>query len=151
MQDRLILKEFPLYAISKKGVITSINSGCIIKSQTTSKGYYRVRIKHINGVWKMVLVHRLVALAFIPNDNNYCCVNHIDANKKNNKISNLEWCSRKYNTRHAKKLGLLRTSKRRLTNEEVLLIKKLRNEGWLIRELVYRFDVTQKTISKHIK
>ena len=50
-----------------------------------------------NGKRKMYRVHRLVALAFIPNPNNYSCVNHKDENPLNNCVDNLEWCSFDYN------------------------------------------------------
>ena len=46
---------------------------------------------------KRITVHRLVAMAFVSNPNNYTEVNHIDENPKNNRADNLEWCTRKYN------------------------------------------------------
>lgn len=60
----------------------------------------------INLSRKIHLVHRLIAQAFIPNTLNLPCVNHIDGNKLNNSISNLEWCSHKQNNIHAYKIGL---------------------------------------------
>lgn len=51
-------------------------------------------------------VHRIVAKTFIPNPNNYPMVNHIDGDKSNNAVSNLEWCTAGHNTRHAYKTGL---------------------------------------------
>lgn len=51
-------------------------------------------------------IHRLVAEAFIPNPNNFPIINHIDGNKQNNSISNLEWCTYSHNNREAHKIGL---------------------------------------------
>jgi hypothetical protein len=53
-----------------------------------------------------IFVHRLVALLYIENPNNYPVINHIDGNKQNNHTNNLEWCTVKHNTLHAQKLGL---------------------------------------------
>lgn len=50
-----------------------------------------------NGIAKTLLVHRLVALAFIPNSNKYPDINHKDENPSNNCVENLEWCTEKYN------------------------------------------------------
>ena len=54
---------------------------------------------------KTIKVHRLVAEHFIENKNNYPCVNHIDSNRKNNDVSNLEFCTHKQNTQWALKTG----------------------------------------------
>lgn len=74
-----------------------------------------VRYKHVvvsvDNKRKSILVHRLVALAFIPNPDNLPCVNHKDGNKHNNNVSNLEWCTRSHNTQHALINGLLGTNK----------------------------------------
>ena len=62
----------------------------------TKNGYIRVKLWK-NGKSKNFLVHRLVAIAFIDNPNNFRCVNHKDENKENNYVENLEWCDHKYN------------------------------------------------------
>lgn len=67
-----------------------------IKEQYLSAGYHCVRL-HKNGVGKHVRVHRIIAMAFIPNPHNYPCINHKDEDPTNNSISNLEWCTQSYN------------------------------------------------------
>lgn len=63
-------------------------------------GYWEVVLSNGNGLRKAILVHRLIALTFIPNPNNYPIVNHKDENSSNNYASNLEWCTQKYNTNY---------------------------------------------------
>nr|DAQ31525.1 MAG TPA: homing endonuclease [Caudoviricetes sp.] len=71
----------------------------IVLSQLNNRGYLTVRLCN-SGKYKNYLVHKLVANAFIHNDNNYSEINHIDENKHNNYVDNLEWCDRKYNVNY---------------------------------------------------
>lgn len=71
----------------------------IVLSQLNIRGYLAVRLCN-SGKYKNYFVHRLVANAFIHNDNNYSEINHIDENKHNNHVDNLEWCDRKYNVNY---------------------------------------------------
>lgn len=88
------------YEISNYGRIKNNNK--IIKPYIHNKGYLRVAIKG-----KHYLVHRLVAIMFIPNNNiEKKQVNHIDGNKQNNKVDNLEWVTSKENNYHAIATGL---------------------------------------------
>ena len=73
------------------------------------KGYLVAHLSKDNKA-KNILVHRLVAESFIPNPNKYPCVNHIDGNKQNNNINNLEWCTHSENDLHAYKIGLRKAS-----------------------------------------
>lgn len=63
-------------------------------------GYMRVRIKTNEGRIVYALVHRLVAEAFIENEEDLPCVNHMDENKTNNDVANLEWCTYKHNSNY---------------------------------------------------
>ena len=67
----------------------------------TSNAYKSVCLRDSNGIVKRMLVHRLVATAFVPNPDNKPEVNHIDGNKSNNRASNLEWVTRSENLQHA--------------------------------------------------
>tara|TARA_R110000822_G_scaffold36507_1_gene102688 strand:- start:52 stop:600 length:549 start_codon:yes stop_codon:yes gene_type:complete len=68
----------------------------LMKQWMTNKGYLEVSLTN-DKKQKHYLVHRLISIAFIPNPNNFPCVNHIDCNRSNNSISNLEWCTNMYN------------------------------------------------------
>lgn len=76
------------------------SQGIILKQVMYRNGYIGVNLSK-DGIANMKLVHRLVAIAFIHNPNNYGFVNHKDGNKKNNTVDNLEWCTRSYNAKHA--------------------------------------------------
>lgn len=97
-----IWKDIPdfegLYQISTLGRVKSFkkNSEFILKQYVANHGYVQVTLYGKNFKRK-VLVHRLVANAFLPNPNNYPQINHIDENPLNNCVDNLEWCTAKYN------------------------------------------------------
>ncbi|HFK8175729.1 TPA: NUMOD3 domain-containing DNA-binding protein [Clostridium perfringens] len=77
----------------------------ILKYNNTKNGYLEAVLCK-NGKTKHITVHRLVAIHFIENINNLPIVNHIDGNKQNNKVDNLEWCTYSYNVKHAFRTGL---------------------------------------------
>ena len=89
-----ILNYEGLYQISNLGRVKNFKTNKILK-QSIAKGYNRIRIKSKN-----YLVHRLIAQAFIPNPYNKPQINHIDSNRLNNDINNLEWCTPKENIIH---------------------------------------------------
>ena len=88
------------YAVSSMGRVKNLLTGNLVKTHTNDTGYVYAHI-HYKGRWYTLRVHRLVATAFIPNPYNKKEVNHIDGNKTNNCISNLEWCTRMENQSHA--------------------------------------------------
>ncbi len=105
------MKDIPgyegLYAATKQGKIWSYRTNKFLKPSTTScatKPYLTIDLGDGHGHVKRYTIHRLIALTFIPNPNNYPCVNHIDENQKNNKVSNLEWCSYQYNNSYGTKV-----------------------------------------------
>lgn len=94
-----------LYQVSNTGKVRNTKTGKIFKTQIEHCGYEYV-ILHKGKKEKLCLIHRLVALAFVPNPNNYPCVNHKDECKTNNVYTNLEWVDHKtncnYGTRNKK-------------------------------------------------
>ena len=100
-------------------------------------------------------VHRLVAEAFIPNPNNLPCVNHIDGNKQNNSVKNLEWCTHSENMVHAYQTGLEQPRcgeqhhAHKLTEDAVKYIKQLyvkRDKEFGAVALAKKFNVDRTTI-----
>jgi hypothetical protein len=98
-----------LYKVSDKGDVWSVervdkmgrpSGGRMLKPQKHPKGYLFVNLWK-EGDFKSILIHRLIAETFIPNMGNKPEVNHIDSNKKNNSVENLEWSSRSENCQHS--------------------------------------------------
>ena len=87
-----------LYQISNLGRVKSLhyNKEKILKPNKYGAGYYGVALSK-NNKHKRYSIHRLVAIAFIPNPNNLPQVNHKDEDKTNNRVDNLEWCTNEYN------------------------------------------------------
>lgn len=93
-QIRSLTKE-----VNSKGGSIAVKQGKILSQNTNSKGYCLVHLSK-DGQAKTRSVHRLVASAFIENDNNFPCINHKDENPGNNSVDNLEWCSYEYNNNY---------------------------------------------------
>lgn len=101
-----------IYKVSNLGKVKSISwfdpknkkyykRDKLLKPRKTDKGYIEVTLtnKYKKKIYK---VHRIVAEAFIPNNNNLPQINHIDEDKSNNSVNNLEWCTAEYNIRYSK-------------------------------------------------
>lgn len=89
-----------IYSVSNYGEVRNNKTGRLMKQRKTEKGYLRVGLTN-NGKPKCMRVHRLVAQAFIPNPDDKPEVNHIDFNKENNCVNNLEWVTGKENAKHS--------------------------------------------------
>lgn len=115
-----IWKDIPgyesIYQVSNLGNVKSLKSGNhhsktkILTPICADGKYLRVTL-YRDKEHKYFPVHRLVATAFIPNPDCKPQVNHINGNKKDNRVENLEWCTQSYNNQHAYKTGLRNVSK----------------------------------------
>ena len=100
------ISQFPNYEISNYGRVRRMwkNHTKLKKTRLNKYGYEIVHLSK-DSINKHCPVHRLVAMAFIPNPDNLPEVNHIDGNKENNCVDNLEWVSRSENMKHAYSIG----------------------------------------------
>ena len=94
-----------LYAITEEGQVWSYRAQKFLLPFTSTNGYLIV-VLSLNGEQKHFRIHRLVAEAYIPNPLNKPEVNHLDENKTNNHVSNLEWATTKENIQHSARKGV---------------------------------------------
>lgn len=117
-----------LYMVSNTGLIKSLHWGKekLLKQviRNNNYPYYFVGLLK-DGKRKYFAVHRLVAMMFIPNPNNYKQVDHLDGNKLNNNVENLEWVTPKENTIRAWKNGQAKYTKERKEK-----LSKIAKERW---------------------
>lgn len=101
-----VVPDYEFAMVNREGIIKSSHTGNTLTPYIDKDGYLRVKVwipelKKLKGLF----VHRAIAKAFIPNPDNKPCVNHKDSNRRNNDISNLEWCTEEENYRHGYKYG----------------------------------------------
>lgn len=154
------------YYVSKCGLFKSVNHSCkckngktriqygrILKQDVSKKGYLQVSLNF--GKQKLHTgIHRMVALAFIPNPENKPQVNHIDGNKLNNHADNLEWCTNKENQIHAVKNNLHNPNygekhhMAKLTNSEAEEIRNRFNKGVTLKTVSLEYGISMAALSK---
>lgn len=154
-----------LYQVSSYGRILSIKRsnltseglhGFLCGTSVNGKNYLQVNLRS-NGNNKTRKIHRFVAETFIPNPKNLPTVNHIDGNKRNNFVDNLEWASYQYNMDHAVDNGLINQrgknhSQAKLTVEQVLAIRDLYSrESLNYSEIAKIFNTDHKVVSRIIR
>lgn len=148
------------YKISNFGRVFSVKSNIFLSvKRITKDGYNYVALSKDNKP-KEMKTHRLVATYFIPNPDNKETVNHIDGNKLNNHVDNLEWCTRHENMQHAYKLGLKKMHRghehasSKLTPEQIKEIRatyKPYKKGCSALALGKKYGVHNSTILRIVK
>lgn len=136
---------YPNYEVSNFGDVRSLNYGLMSENRINKQGYKRVRL-YTNGKKKEMLVHRLVAFAFVdnPNKEEWNVVNHKDENKLNNRFDNLEWCTNEYNLTYG-------------TLVQRRVATRYRNDTWNCDELkeinrkpVFKYDFNGNIVKRFI-
>ena len=138
---------YPNYTITDDGRVFSLNYH--------KEGYKKeLKPRLCNGYYKILLcrgvdrkqfrLHRLVALAFIPNPDNLPIINHKDENPSNNMVGNLEWCSIKYNNTYGTRLE--RVSKKHLNSKDQSKpVKQFTKDGLFVKEYPSMMEVERQT------
>ena len=138
--------------VKRKSNSTQIRQTRLLTLNLRSDGYIRVFLSGNKRITKNV--HRLVAIAFIPNLENKPTVNHIDGDKTNNNVSNLEWATNLENSRHAWKNGLITSSRgesagnSKLKELDVINIRYLLKIGNLSQLLADKYGVSKSLINQ---
>lgn len=126
----------PEYEVSSFGRVKN-EFGRILKGNI-KHGYHYVNIRSLRDY----RVHRLVALVFIPNPNNLPIVNHLDHNRLNNKVDNLEWCTQKDNvlySAHLTSATMKGIKKSAETKRKISLTKQKQFENRELPSYIYRY------------
>ncbi|CAB4131422.1 HNH nuclease [uncultured Caudovirales phage] len=143
------------YSVSKNGEVYSHRRNKLMVIWKKENEYPRVTLSN-KGYEKSYCVHRLVLMAFVPNPLNKESINHIDGNKHNNNVNNLEWCTHSENMIHACKMGLATPpcfgngeahQASKLSNVDVQMIKALLKSGFTYIQIGKRFCVHENHIS----
>jgi len=149
-----------LERITKNKQGTCLRKEKLLSLNISNRGYVNVKLYNTDkNIKKTISVHRLVSICFLDNFNQYKEINHIDGDKLNNNINNLEWCSRSHNVKETYRLNLRKgttykgegnnTSK--LKNKDVVEIRTLYKKGVSLKEISQLFKVVPGTIGFIIK
>ena len=145
-----------LYEISDYGSVRSLpgsvfsRDGRVMKRKggllkTHKRGRYTNKTLYKNMISKNYTIHRLVALAFIPNPENKPHINHIDNNRYNNHVNNLEWVSQKENLKHAYDQGRMSKPPVNYVSQE-----RLRQAKELLDQSINRTEIAKRlNMSRH--
>jgi hypothetical protein len=145
------ISDCPKWLINDKGDVWSANKGGLLSPHQNGTGYLQL-LYHNHGKRKKHYVHRLVARAFIGEIPEGYCVNHIDGNKHNNSLSNLEIVTRKRNNDHAVQVGLRKRwrgdlhPQSKLNENKVKEIRRRADAGELFEIIANDFTISKATV-----
>jgi hypothetical protein len=126
MEEWRVIEEFPQYKISNLGRVINTKKNTLMTITIRPNGYSVVKLS-MNNIARERKVHRLVAIAFIPNPNNYDCINHKNEDKTDNRVENLEWCNHQHNNIYGTRI-------KRQSDKIKIKVKQCDMQGNIIKE-----------------
>lgn len=144
-----LINGYSHHTITEEGIVTNTKTNHVKSVWIGANGYYHVDIQE-NGIAKKHAIHRLLAIQFLPNPDNKRTVNHIDGNKLNNNLANLEWATDSENLKHAHDIGL-QPYKRKYSLEEYEHFLSLVLKGSSLTLLSNNLNQSLTQLSLHVK
>lgn len=139
-----------IWIVYKDGVVLDLYGNRIF-GDINRYGYVVIRRTNKDGSHYRISLHRLVAICYLPNPDNRPQINHIDGNKLNNDVSNLEWCTPSENIKHAFDHQLM-VAKRKYDQIDINEIIDLYNSGiYTLKELTKLFGISNTTILNYAR
>ena len=143
-----VVAGFSRYAVTEDGQIINRKTRRVLRQRVNNNGYRRVGIIDDTGKQRWPFVHRIVLVAFTPNPEGYSDSHHIDSDKTNNHLMNLQWVTRKQNLLHMRDFISSRPdSHYRLTMADATVIRERYAEGGTQAELAEEYGVRRQTVS----
>jgi len=150
--DFVNITKCPKWYINREGEVWSVNKGGLLSPHQSGTGYKQL-IYGRRGFRKKYYIHRLVAETFIGEIPEKHCVNHVDGNKLNNNVGNLEIVTQKQNNQHAIVTGLKKKWRgethphSKLTEEDVINIRRRKKNGESGASIARDYTVSAHTIN----
>lgn len=154
-----VIESYPMYEVSNFGKVRKISSGRVLKQCLDSKGYPSVNVNDGKKV-TLKVVHRLVAIAFLPNPENKTCIDHIDTDRTNNKVvfkkdgsidyveTNLRWVTPKENSNNPNSLRKLRNAQNNEDKKRKRIVTRLANGGKTSPKEVFSYTKEGRFVMK---
>lgn len=155
----IVINDYPTHILNREGIVINTKTGTKLKYWFNKECNCNSVNLRKDGKYKTFRIYRLLAIHFIPNPENKPCINHLDGNRMNIDLPNLEWCTHSENMIHAVKNGLAggqfpkgsKHYKAKLTKEDIINIRSLKLQGHSAKHLAKVFNVNDRHIHRICK
>lgn len=144
------IANFEQYEIRDDGTVISLATNLPLVPIKQPNGYVHVSLRDQDGRHKQVGIHTLVAEHFIPNPYHRSIVNHINGNKQDNRVENLEWCTSSENAQHALRNGLCPGRRFMSMNDRILYLNRVLT-GEQVKDIAVEINRRPETLHKMLR